>query len=181
MICYLLFAISFNYPTDTGICPAEKSLSPTIKTFHPFNAKSDAKRLYKAVKGHGTDEQTIINILTHRTYEQRNEIAEVFYKEFGDYFRPWLYGDIGGVSGVIINSLMYPPTEILADHLLWAVKGAGTDEQTLIDILVPINAKNLTRVKTLFKQKSDLSLLKYVRSDTDDESDESKTYEDSSG
>ena len=133
------------------------------------------------MKGHGTDEQTIINILTHRTYEQRNEIAEVFYKEFGDYFRPWLYGDIGGVSGVIINSLMYPPTEILADHLLWAVKGAGTDEQTLIDILVPINAKNLTRVKTLFKQKSDLSLLKYVRSDTDDESDESKTYEDSSG
>ena len=68
----------------------------------------------------------------------------------------------------VIKGLMYPPTQILADDLLWAVKGAGTNEQMLIDILIPINAKDLSKVKTLFGKKSELSLQAYVKSDTAD-------------
>merc|ERR1719383_245022 len=71
---------------------------PTIKTFRPFNAKADAASLHQAMSGSGTTEQTIIDILTHRTYEQRNEIADVFNKEYGheSKFRVWLSGEVGG-------------------------------------------------------------------------------------
>ena len=64
---------------------------------------------------------------------------------------------------------MYHPTQVLAEHLLWAVKGAGTDEQTLIDILVPMTTTEKTQVKSAFKAKSGYSLRYYVKDDTYDE------------
>jgi len=64
---------------------------------------------------------------------------------------------------------MYPPTHILANHLLWAMKGSATNEQTLIDILVSMNATEKKEVKTLFKAKAGQSLRSYVSSDTSGE------------
>ena len=120
------------------------------------------------MSGSGTTEQTIIDILTHRTYEQRNEIADVFNKKYGHElkFRDWLSDEVGGVFGEIINDLMYPPTHTLANHLLWAMKGPATNEQTLIDILVSMDATEKKEVKTLFKAKAGQSLRSYVSSDT---------------
>jgi len=157
-------------------CPAKKKLNPnpTIKPFHPFDSNADAKSLYKAMKGGGTDEQTIIDILTHRTYEQRNEIADVFYQKYGYNFREWLSDEIGGVCGVIINALIYQPTQVLADHLLWAMKGSATHEQTLIDILVAMNPTEKNQVKSLFKKKSGDTLRSYVE---DDAADEGELYD----
>jgi len=64
-----------------------------------------------------------------------------------------------------MNNLMWLPTGVLAEQLLWAVKGAGTDEQTLIDILVSMNATEKSSVKTIFQQKSGYTLRYYVRDD----------------
>ena len=118
--------------------------------------------------GPGTDEQTIIDILTHRTYVQRNKIADYFYQQYGYNFREWLIGEISGFFELIIAGLIYHPTQILAEHLLWAVKGAGTDEQTLIDILVPMTTTEKTQVKSTFKAISGYSLRYYVKDDTQD-------------
>ena len=169
-LVYLIYTIYTISPTENDRCPAKKlNPSPTIKPFHPFDSHADAKRLYKAMKGGGTDEQTIIDILTHRTYVQRNKIADVFYQEYGYDFREWLLSEISGFFELIIAGLMYHPTHTLAEHLLWAVKGAGTSEQTLIDILVPMTTTEKTLVKSAFKAKSGYSLLYYVKDDTYDE------------
>jgi len=150
-------------------CPAKKlNPSPTIKPVHPFDPHADATRLYKAMKGGGTDEQTIIDILTHRNYVQRDKIAVVFTWKYRYDFREWLFGEISAFFEVIIFGLMYHPTQVLAEHLLWAVKGAGTDEQTLIDILVPMTTTEKTQVKSAFKAKSGYSLRYYVKDDTQD-------------
>merc|ERR1719312_1419001 len=90
-------------------CPAKKlNPSPTIKPVHPFDYNADAKTLYKAMKGGGTDEQTIIDILTHRTYEQRNEIAQVFPQTYDYDFRKWIEmeAEDDGVFQVIIHALI---------------------------------------------------------------------------
>ena len=118
--------------------------------------------------GSGTDEQTIIDILTHRTWEQREDIITHNFLTV-EYFRAWIADEIGGTCGVIIRDLVYSPAEILAFDLLWAVKGSGTNEQMLIDILVPMTAAEMKRAKTLFKMNSDYSLAYYVTSDTKDE------------
>ena len=123
--------------------------------------------------GAGTDEQTLIDILTHRTYEQRSEIAHAFdtNKKYGwDIpFVDWISDEAEGIWQDVMDDLVKPPKQVLADDLLWAVKGPGTNEQILIDILVPMTTTEKKRVKSAFKAKSGYSLRYYVVSDTEDE------------
>merc|ERR1712002_926913 len=156
-----------NCKMPTCAPTTEPALNPTIKTYHPFKENKDAKDLYYAMKGAGTTESTIIKTLTHRTYYQRNEIAKAFKSKYNYNFRKWLFSEISGTFKEIMWDLMYLPTHILASQLVWAVKGAGTHEQTLIEILVPLNKNDFLEVETQFKKKSGgTSLRDYVRHDT---------------
>ena len=46
--------------------------------FHPFSPKADAEMLYKAMKGLGTNEKVLIDILCRRTCDQRVQIVQAF-------------------------------------------------------------------------------------------------------
>ena len=166
-LLYGYFTIYNIFSTANFICPAAKTSTPTITTQYPFYKTTDVKKIYKAIKGAGTDEQAVIDVLTHRTYKQRNEICDAFTKRYNYDCRSWLVdNEFGGAMWDIMDNLMRLPTHALAKHLLWAVKGAATHEQTLIDILVPMTAKEKRSVKTLFKRKSGYTLRNYVRDDT---------------
>ena len=57
--------------------------SPTVVADPDFNPRVDAEALRKAMKGFGTDEKTIIQILANRTNLQRQEIAVQFKTLYG--------------------------------------------------------------------------------------------------
>jgi hypothetical protein len=53
----------------------------------PFNGTPDAEALYKAMKGFGTDEKVLNDIIGNRTREQLQEIKKVFEQKYGKTWR----------------------------------------------------------------------------------------------
>ena len=56
---------------------------PTVTPAAGFSASDDGTALRGAMKGFGTDEQTIIDILTQRSNSQRQQISKFFTEEYG--------------------------------------------------------------------------------------------------
>lgn len=48
-----------------------------------FDARADADALHKAMKGMGTDEKALINILCHRSNDQRVSITQAYKSGYG--------------------------------------------------------------------------------------------------
>lgn len=60
-----------------------KQHAPTVLGVSAFNAAEDAAALRAAMKGFGTDEDAIIEILTSRSNAQRQAISQAFTHEYG--------------------------------------------------------------------------------------------------
>jgi annexin A7/11 len=59
---------------------------PTVHPASPFDARGDADALHKAMKGLGTDEKAIINILCHRSSSQRTAINQAYKSGYGKVY-----------------------------------------------------------------------------------------------
>uniref|UniRef100_A0A8C4MR89 Annexin A5 n=1 Tax=Equus asinus TaxID=9793 RepID=A0A8C4MR89_EQUAS len=60
-------------------------LKGTVTDFPGFDERADAEVLRKAMKGLGTDEESILTLLTSRSNAQRQEIAVAFKTLFGRF------------------------------------------------------------------------------------------------
>lgn len=90
---------------------------PTIVPFPGFNASEDAAVLRGAMKGFGTDEETIIDLLCSRSNQQRQAIAEAFKNELGRDVIDDLKSELGGKFEDVIVGLMLTPDEYLCKQL----------------------------------------------------------------
>ena len=52
----------------------------------PFDARADADALHKAMKGLGTNEDALIQILCHRTSAQRVAINQAYKSGYGNVY-----------------------------------------------------------------------------------------------
>ena len=58
----------------------------TVQAYAKFNAEQDAEVLKSAMKGLGTDEETLINVLCYRSNTQRQELVSMYKTMFGKVF-----------------------------------------------------------------------------------------------
>uniref|UniRef100_A0A6I8NAS4 Annexin n=1 Tax=Ornithorhynchus anatinus TaxID=9258 RepID=A0A6I8NAS4_ORNAN len=145
---------------------ARVELKGTVQPAVDFNPEADAKALRKAMKGLGTDESTIIDILTHRSNAQRQEIRKTFKSHFGRDLMADLKSEISGNLAKLILGLMMTPAHYDAKQLKKAMEGAGTDEQALIEILATRNNQEIQAINEAFREDYHKSLEDALSSDT---------------
>lgn len=131
-----------------------------------FNYSDDAKSLREAIKGLGTDEDTIIQITGTRSNKDRQGIRLAYKSAYGrdllEDFRDDLSGDI---LKVIVGMYM-SPVEYDVSEIYDAVKGIGTDEDVLSEIIGSRSNFRLREIKKFYKEKYGESLDERIEDET---------------
>uniref|UniRef100_A0A8K9UEV4 Annexin n=1 Tax=Oncorhynchus mykiss TaxID=8022 RepID=A0A8K9UEV4_ONCMY len=131
-----------------------------------FNANQDAETLYKAMKGLGTDEDSIMKLLTSRSNSQRQQIKAAYKTLHGKDLVGDLQGELGGKFETLVVALMTPPILYDVTSLRNAIKGAGTDEKVLIEILSSRTAQQIKDITAAYRQEFNKNLEEDVTGDT---------------
>uniref|UniRef100_A0A8C4I3Y6 Annexin n=1 Tax=Dicentrarchus labrax TaxID=13489 RepID=A0A8C4I3Y6_DICLA len=124
----------------------------TVKPSLNFNATTDAEVLYKAMKGLGTNEDAILELLTARSNAQRQDIKIAYKTLFGKDLVDNLKGELGGKFETLIVALMTPPIAYDVTSLRNAIKGAGTDEKVLVEILASRTPQQVKEIVAAYRK-----------------------------
>ncbi|XP_061439273.1 annexin A3 [Rhineura floridana] len=138
----------------------------TVQDYSGFNASRDAEAIRKAIRGIGTDEKILIDILTGRPNAQRQLIAKEYRAAAGKELKDALKGDLSGNLERIMVALVTPPAVFDAKQLKKSMKGSGTDEQALIEILASRTSKQMKEVAQAYYTVYKKSLGDDISSDT---------------
>lgn len=138
----------------------------TVKPYPNFSAEQDAAALETAIKTKGVDEATIINILTKRSNCQRQEIAAAYQKRTKKELASALKNALSGNLEAVILGLLKTPAQFDASELKASMKGLGTDEDTLIEIVCSRTNSELHEIVQAYKEMYKTELEKDIVSDT---------------
>ncbi|XP_051552420.1 annexin A1-like [Myxocyprinus asiaticus] len=138
----------------------------TVRPFAQFIAAADASVLEKAIKAKGVDEATIIETLVRRSNAQRQQIKAAYQQANGKPLDVALKAALNGELEDVVLSLLMPPAQYDAFQLKHAMKGLGTDEDTLTEILASRTNKEIRQIKEAYKQDYKKDLEADIKSET---------------
>lgn len=144
----------------------EETKFPTVVPVRDFDPALDAARIDTAIKTKGVDEQTIIDILTRRSHEQRREIAFEYERIAKKDLSAALKGALSGSLESLMLGLMKSTTQYDASELKASMKGLGTDEEALIELVCSRNYDELTEIKKVYREMFKKELEKDISGDT---------------
>ncbi|XP_065175747.1 annexin-B12-like isoform X2 [Sycon ciliatum] len=139
---------------------------PSVKAASNFSKEEDAQTLRKAMKGFGCDEKAIIMTLSRRSVAQRVEIRNHFKTMFGKDLMKEIESELHGHLEAAVLALLRDPTEYDCFSLYYAMKGAGTNEGVLIEILCSRSNAQKEAIKAQYKKMYSKDLEKAIKSET---------------
>ena len=129
-------------------------------------AQADADALKNAFKGIGCDKKTIVDLVVNRTNAQRLQIKEAYKASYGRDLMKDLKSELHNHLEDAVLALFTDPIEYDADELRAAMKGLGTNEDTLIEIICSRPPHVLKAVIAKFKEKYNRDLETDVKKET---------------
>ncbi|XP_075241558.1 annexin B11-like [Convolutriloba macropyga] len=139
---------------------------PSVVDREDFDAEEDAKALYAAMKGAGTDEELIVSVICRRSYGQLKKIERVYQQMFGAVLMEDLKDDLSGYFEKLSLALFRSNIEQDVVNLKEAIDGVGTDEKAIIDILCTRDNGEIELIKRLYEKRFGVELVKDMKGDT---------------
>ncbi|MCJ8748478.1 hypothetical protein PDJAM_G00165270 [Pangasius djambal] len=166
----LFKGIIADKPKDnSGNDSSKGSATPYYGTVRPdpnFNASRDAAALQKAIETKGVDENAITEILARRTNAQRQEIKAAFQQDTGKELVKTLNSVLKSHYKHVVLALLMTPAQYNAHEIRQAMKGLGTKEKVLNEILGTRSNQEISLLKTAFKDEYGEELEHDIQGDT---------------
>ena len=132
-----------------------------------FEPKVEADKLHKALKAGGIDKGAIIEISTTHTNSQRLQIRESYKSVYNVDLIDSFKSELSGHFKDTLISLYYHPIDYDCLSLRSAMKGLGTDEDTLIEIIATRPNYILKKILEKYPQLTEgRDLISDVKGDT---------------
>ena len=133
-----------------------------------FDPKTASDKLHQALKiNSNNNKETIIEISTSHTNSQRLKIREEYKNQFGIDLIEDLKSEISGHLKDALISMYYHPIDLDCLTLRSAMKGLGTDEDALIEILATRPPEVIEQIKERYSEMyPGRTLLKDIEDDT---------------
>nr|CDS26800.1 annexin [Hymenolepis microstoma] len=117
-----------------------------------FDPTADAMALDKAMKGLGTDEQAIIDILANRTIKQRKKIAKRYKASFGRDLQQSLSKETSGKFRKVVQMSFLDRAHLNAKALFKAMDGLGTKESVIIQVLCTASNQEIAELRDAYER-----------------------------
>lgn len=111
-----------------------------------------AESFHTAMKGFGSDEKRIIKEISSITNDQRQLVKEKYLLMYGKKLEQDLKSELRGDFEDIIIALLKPRFEYEAECLRDAIKGFGTREHVIIELLCTKESDEIEKLKQTYNQ-----------------------------
>uniref|UniRef100_A0A8B9KEE5 Annexin n=1 Tax=Astyanax mexicanus TaxID=7994 RepID=A0A8B9KEE5_ASTMX len=138
----------------------------TIKDYPGADPLRDVEVLRKAMKGFGTDENAIIELLGNRSGKQRAPLVRAYKTTYGKDLISDLKSELTGNFEALVLAMVKGPAEYDAYELHSSIAGAGTDEACLIEILSSRSNAEIREINQIYKTEYKKTLEDAIQHDT---------------
>lgn len=122
----------------------------TVKPLENFSSAQDAHLLRQEMKGFGTDEQAIVDILTARSNSQRVAIVKFFHSEMDRDLVEDLTCELGSNYEDLTAALLFAPVEYAIRQINQILD--GFDEIDDLDLVEIICTRPADQIRTIAKR-----------------------------
>ena len=130
-----------------------------------FNPSDDAIAIKQSLTK-PKNMNTLIHIIAHRSNEQRQEIKKQYYEQNQKNLMDDLKKELSGNFQDAAIALFYSPIDYDCYQLYKAMKGLGTNEDTLIEIIATRSNERINQIKQRYYELYKKDLIKDIENDT---------------
>ncbi|KAK7458714.1 hypothetical protein VKT23_009713 [Stygiomarasmius scandens] len=118
-----------------------------------YDANAEAEKIRKVTKGFGTDEDTVISAIAPLSALQVAALGAAFKASVGETLTDKLGYETSGWFKVALRGITLGPLAYDVELLNEAIKGAGTDEQLLTELVVDRTPEDIQLLKAAYRER----------------------------